>query len=89
MIEKRARRRRDGTAYAVWRVRWRDMTGRERSRTFYRASDARAYEGKLRILKRSRDLADLDAGTESLAEFVGTWWCTYAGPNLERSTLRC
>jgi integrase len=89
MIEKRARRRRDGTAYAVWRVRWRDMTGRERSRTFYRASDARAYEGKLRILKRSRDLADLDAGTESLAEFVGTWWRTYAGPNLERSTLRC
>lgn len=39
-------------------------------------------------MKRSRVLADLDAGTETLAEFVEEWWLVYAGPNLERSTLR-
>ena len=33
-------------------------------------------------------LADLDAGRETLAEFVDEWWTVYAGPNLERATLR-
>ena len=88
MIQKRERKRRDGTTYAVWRVRWRDETGRERSKTFDRAADARAFEGKVRTMKRSGALADLDAGTETLAEFVEEWWLVYAGPNLERSTLR-
>src|SRR4051794_28163223 len=88
MIQKRDRRRRDGTTYAVWRVRWRDDTGAERSKTFDRVADARAFEGKVRTMKRSGVLADLDAGTETLAEFVEEWWLVYAGPNLERSTLR-
>jgi integrase len=88
MIQKRQRRRRDGTTYAVWRVRWRDETGSERSKTFDRVTDARAFEGKVRTMKRSGVLADLDAGTETLAEFVEEWWMVYAGPNLERSTLR-
>jgi integrase len=88
MVEKRERRRRDGTTYAVWRVRWRDERGVERSRTFDRATDARAYEAKVRTLKRKGALDDIDAGTETLAEFVEEWWLVYAGPNLERSTLR-
>ena len=88
MIEKRERRRRDGTTYAVWRVRWRDETGSERSKTFDRVGDARAFEAKLRLLKRTGALGDLDAGQETLAEFVEEWWQVYAGPNLERSTLR-
>ncbi len=88
MVEKRERRRRDGTSYAVWRTRWRDERGVERSKTFDRATDARAFEAKVRTLKRSGALADLDAGTETLADFVEEWWLVYAGPNLERSTLR-
>src|SRR4051794_11277665 len=88
MIERRERRRRDGTVYAVWRARWRDETGAERSKTFDRAADARAWEGKVRMMKRGGALAELDAGTETLAEFVEEWWLVYAGPNLERSTLR-
>src|SRR3954464_9094606 len=88
MIERRERRRRDGTVYAVWRTRWRDETGIERSKTFDRAADARAWEAKIRMMKRSGALAELDAGTETLAEFVEEWWLVYAGPNLERSTLR-
>ena len=40
------------------------------------------------MMKRGGALAELDAGTETLAEFVEEWWLVYAGPNLERSTLR-
>jgi integrase len=82
------RRRRDGSTYTVWRTRWYDAAGVERSKTFDRASDARAFEAKLRTLKRTGALADIDAGRETLAEFVEEWWMVYAGPNLERATLR-
>jgi hypothetical protein len=73
MVERRERRRRDGTVYAVWRARWRDEHGVERSKTFDRAADARAWEAKIRMMKRSGALAELDAGTETLAEFVEEW----------------
>jgi integrase len=88
MIEKRERQRRDGGTYVVWRVRWWDETHRQRSKTFDRASDARSFEAKIRTLKRTGALADVDAGSETLAEFVDEWWKVYAGPNLERATLR-
>src|SRR3954454_3784631 len=88
MVEKRERRRRDGSTYAVWRVRWYDETSAERSKTFDRAADAKAFEAKIRTLKRTGALADIDAGQETLAEFVDEWWTVYAGPNLERATLR-
>ena len=88
MIEKRERRRRDGSTYIVWRVRWWDETHRQRSKSFDRAADARAFEAKIRTLKRTGALADVDAGSETLAEFVDEWWRVYAGPNLERATLR-
>src|SRR4051794_24555232 len=88
MVERRGRRRRDGTVYSVWRARWRDDTGAERSKTFDRAADARAWEAQVRVMKRGGALAEFDAGTETLAEFVEEWWLVYAGPNLERSTLR-
>src|SRR3954462_769168 len=88
MVEKRERRRRDGSTYAVWRVRWYDETSAERSKTFDRAADAKAFEAKIRTLKRTGALADIDAGRETLAEFVEEWWTVYAGPNLERATLR-
>ena len=88
MVEKRERRRRDGSTYFVWRTRWYDETGAERSKTFDRVGDARAFEAKLRLLKRTGALADVDAGSETLAEFVEEWWKVYARPNLERATLR-
>lgn len=87
MIEKRARKRRDGKAYSVYRVRWYEPDGRERSRTFDTRADAKAFEGKVRTLKRSDGLAQLDAGTETFAEFASEWWELYAKPNLERATL--
>lgn len=69
----------------------RPLVGRlrvERNKTFDRLTDARAFEGRVRTLKRTEDLAQLDAGTETPAKFVEEWWQVYAGPNLERSTLR-
>src|SRR3954471_13021131 len=88
MIEKRERKRRDGRAYSVWRVRWYDPIGRERSRTFDRSTDAHAFEAKVRTLKRADDLSQLDAGKETLAEFAAEWWELYAVGNLARNTLK-
>jgi hypothetical protein len=88
MIEKRQRTRRDGSIYNVWRVRWYDAAGAERSRTFDRAGDARAFEAKVRTLKRAAGLAELEAGKETLAEFTAEWWQQYAVGNLARNTLK-
>ncbi|HEX8157851.1 MAG TPA: site-specific integrase [Solirubrobacteraceae bacterium] len=87
MIEKRERKRRDGKTYSVYRVRWYEAAGRERSRSFDSRADAKASEGKVRTLKRADGLAQLDAGTETFAEFASEWWELYAKPNLERATL--
>jgi integrase len=85
-IERRQRRRKDGKQYMVWRVRW-YAGGRERSRTFDNAADARAFEAKVRTLKRTDGLEELDAGKETLAAFAERWWELYARPNLSRNTL--
>jgi integrase len=87
MIEKRNRKGRNGRGYHVYRVRWRDELGRERSRTFDRTEDARAFEARVRTLKRTEDLARLDSGKETLAEFAADWWRLHATPELERNTL--
>jgi integrase len=88
MIQKRQRRRRDGSTYSVFRVRWYERDGRERSRTFDTMGDARAFEGRVRALKRAESLDRLDAGRETLADFTAEWWGIYATPNLERATLK-
>ncbi len=88
MIHKRERKRRDGKTYAVYRVRWYDADGRERSRTFDALADAKAFEGKVRTLKRSDGLSQLDAGSETFADFAAEWWELYAKPNLEKATLK-
>jgi len=72
-IERRPRTRRDGTGYDVWRVRWIDEAGRKRSATFDRERDARDFKATLRVLRRAGELASLDVGRESLAEFAAQW----------------
>jgi len=88
VIQRRERRRRDGTTYTVWRVRWHDAAGQERNRTFDRHDDAETFEAKIRLAKRAGDLAPLDAGRETLADFAAEWWELYAKPNLELSTRK-
>lgn len=87
MIQRRQRRKRDGTIYTVWRVRWHDAAGVERNRTFDSRADAEAFEAKVRLAKRGGGLASLDAGRETLAEFAEQWWELYARPNLQAATL--
>ena len=58
----------------VWRVRWRDARGRNRSRVLGRKRDAEAFDAEIKRRKRTGELAALDAGRETLDEYVaGTW----------------
>ena len=70
----------------VWRVRWRDEQGRNRSKVVGRRRDAEAFDAEVRRMKRTRELGRLDAGKETLAQFGEEWWRLYAEPNLARST---
>jgi integrase len=58
----------------VWRVRWRDPRGRNRSRVLGRKRDAEAFDAELRRRKRTGGLAALDAGRETLDEYVAATW---------------
>jgi integrase len=90
VIERRKRTRRDGKTYVVYRVRWEEAGAAgwtERNRTFHKRADAEAFEAQVITMKRTGDLATLDAGRETLADFAERWWEDYASPNLERATL--
>src|SRR5829696_8910689 len=76
----------DGTK--VWRVRWRDEHGRNRSKTLGRKRDAQAFDAEIRRLRRLGELGLMDAGRISLADFGQEWLVAYAVPNLEPVTLR-
>jgi integrase len=67
-------------------VRWRDVTGHNRSRKFDRERDAKDWDAHVRRLRQRGDLAQLDAGTETLAEHVESWWRLYAAQNLAERT---
>jgi hypothetical protein len=53
----------------VWRVRWRQH-GRNRARTFSTRRDARDFDAEVRRQRRAGSLAALDAGAQTLGEFV-------------------
>jgi len=69
----------------VWRVRWRDQRGRNRSKVLGRKRDAQAFDAEVRRLKQ---LGQLDAGKQTLADFTQEWWHLYAAPNLAPATLK-
>lgn len=69
----------------VWRVRWREG-GRERSRVIGRKRDAEAFDAEIRRRRRTGELAVLDAGKQTLAEFAEEWWRLHAMPNLSNRT---
>jgi integrase len=77
----------DRASGAVWRVRWRDERGRNRSKVLGRKRDAEAFDAEVRRLKRTRELGKLDAGKQTLADFGAEWWTLYAEPSLARKTL--
>src|SRR5436309_9878955 len=73
---------------AVWRVRWRDEVGRERSKVLGTKRDAEAFDAEVRRRRRTGELATMDAGKETLADFATEWWALYAVPNLAPKTLK-
>lgn len=86
-VEIRKRRRRGGQVYYVYRVRFQNARGERAQRTFDTAQDALDFRARLRLLKRG-DLVVLEAGNETLEQFMGDFWRLYAETHLERSTRR-
>ena len=71
----------------MWRVRWR-QGGRNRARTFSTRRDALDYDAELRRSKRLHGLENLDAGTETLGEYVIKAWAPTHAPLLSETTRR-
>lgn len=95
MIQRRKRKKRDGTEYVVWRVRWHDESGAERSRTVDSRADAEALEAKIKLAKRAGDLAALDAELYAKPNLqlatrknYAVVWNSYALPRLGQKRLR-
>ena len=87
-IENRRHALGDGSVQWTFRIRWADALGRRRSQEFDTQRDALDFQAKLRLAKRQGTLSELDAGRETLAEFVDEWWRVYAVVNLQRKTLQ-
>ena len=71
----------------VWRVRWREG-GRNRSKVLGRKRDAEHFDAEVKRRQRVGDLALVDAGTQTSADFAEEWWSLYAAPNLALKTRR-
>jgi integrase len=82
-VEKRV----SGNGESVYRVRWRDGS-RNRSRTFSTRRDALDYEAEIRRAKRAGTLTKLDAGTETLSEYVIGEWAPSHGALLAPKTRK-
>ena len=74
--------------YWTYRVRFRDVQGERRSRDFDTPQDALDFRAHLRLLERRGELASLDAGKQTLEEFMSEWWQLYARQRLAISTRR-
>jgi integrase len=87
-IEARARRAPDGSWTWRYRVRWKDdRTGRRLVEELETVDEALDFQAHLRLARRRGQLAELDRGRTTIAEFVETSWWPHSGRNLERSTL--
>lgn len=63
--------RKSGT---VWRVRWRDARGDARSKVLGLKRDADAFDAEIKRRRRTGELGAMDAGRETLDQYVaGTW----------------
>ncbi len=71
----------------VWRVRWRQH-GRNRARTFSTRRDAADFDAEVRRQRRAGSLTALDAGAETLGEYVTrTWAATHAATLAPKTRL--
>ena len=70
----------------VWRVRWRDARGRNRSRVLGRKRDADAFDIEIKRRRRTGNLAALDAGRETLDDYVTGVWSRAHAAHLQPRT---
>jgi integrase len=69
----------------VWRVRWRE-NGQPHSRVLGSKRDAELFEADIKRRKRLGQLAQIDAGRQTVAEFAREYWRIHAEPNLSART---
>src|SRR3954464_12485712 len=74
--------RKNGT---VWRVRWRE-NGQPHSRVMGSKRDAELFEADITRRKRLGQLAQIDAGRQTVAQFAREYWRIHAEPNLSART---
>jgi integrase len=74
--------RKSGT---VWRVRWRE-NGQPHSRVMGSRRDAELFEADIKRRKRLGQLAQVDTGRQTVAEFAREWWRIHVEPNLAART---
>jgi integrase len=72
-VQKREWKDATGKRRQAWRVRWQEGEA-WRSRTFASKGDATAFEAELVRRRRLGDIAALDAGKETLNEYVSEVW---------------
>ncbi len=81
-------RRRGGETYYRYRVRFTNAAGRSDQETFDTPQEALDFKAKLRLMKRRGDLAELDAGRQTLEEFMVDYWRLYAKRRLATVTRK-
>lgn len=59
----------------IWQVRYR-AAGQNRQQSFATKKQAEAFDGSLRMKKLTGEMAKVDAGKKTLAEFGEEWWGT-------------
>lgn len=88
-VEIRPRKRRaTGEVYYVYRVRYKNARGIRAERTFDEPEEAIDFKAHLRLTERRGGLESLDTGSETLEEFMPTYWRLYAKRRLAKSTRK-
>jgi len=72
----------------VYRVRWRDENGAERSKVVGRKSDAEALDAEIKRGKRLGYTTEVGKHQFTLGKFVELWWSRYAVPHLSERTRK-
>jgi integrase len=86
-VEIRELRDRHGV-YFRFRVRFTNAMGERDQETFDKPEEALDFKAKLRLMKRRDNLEELDAGRQSLVEFMPEFWQLYARRRLAEVTRR-
>jgi integrase len=81
--------RRDGTITETYTVRFKDIDGTKRRRSFDTVDDALDFQARRRSARRWRpeELRQEQAGRLTLGDFFERWWLDHAMVELKRSTL--